>query len=350
VTALPPPIPGTAIGPSPSTGTASTSAPTLPLVAAVGAMGVLSGSLIVSKYLLDSIVEFGWPVAVYVALLALVGYGPSLWWCRYASRRWGTGSLGTDIGLTPRFADLGWGPVIWLGAIGAQVAVGAVVVALGVPLVGNTEGIEEISADRTYVVSLVITAVIAAPIVEEMVFRGVVMRGLRSRLPIVATIILQGLLFGAAHVDPVRGVGNVGLVLVLGGVGIAFGISVALLGRIGPAMVAHALFNGAVLLIVLSGVADRLDDQSAASVPADVSTLTATSVGEQVGGVDQADFAEAGGEGDAHPAGSALVVVEATDGTQRVGVEDGDVVEVGERLAVDRPSGSVDDVGHARLR
>ena len=68
---------------------------------------------------------------------------------------------------------------------------------------------------------------------------------------------MQGLLFGVAHVDPVRGVGNVGLVMVLPGVGVAFGVAVALLGRIGPSIVAHAIFNGAVLLMVLTGVADR---------------------------------------------------------------------------------------------
>ena len=253
---LPPPIPGTAViaARSSSIGTSTT----MPLVAALGAIGVLSASLLASKYALDAVVDLGWPVAVYVAMLAAIGYGPSLWWCRHASRRWGTGQLGPDIGFTPRFADLGWGPVIWLGAIAAQAVVGAIIVALGLPLVSNTEGLDEISADRTYVVSLVITAVIAAPIVEEMVFRGVVMRGLRSRMPIVMVVIVQGLLFGVAHVDPVRGVGNVGLVLVLSGVGIAFGVAVALLGRIGPSIVAHALFNGAVLLIVLSGVADRL--------------------------------------------------------------------------------------------
>ena len=253
---LPPPIPGTAVGAVGPRADRSTT--TLPVVAALGAIGVLSGSLLVSKYALDAVVDFGWPVAVYVVLLAAIGYGPSLWWCRYASRRWGTGKLGPDIGFAPRFADLGWGPVIWLAAIAAQAAVGAIVVGLGLPLVGNTEGLEEISADRTYVVSLVITAVVAAPIVEEMVFRGVVMCGLRSRLPIVMVVIVQGLLFGVAHVDPVRGVGNVGLVLVLSGVGITFGIAVVILRRIGPSIVAHALFNGAVLLIVLSGVADRL--------------------------------------------------------------------------------------------
>lgn len=337
MSSLPPPIPGTAVGSFPHSGRAGATGvvPTLPLVAAVGAIGVLSGSLIVSKYLLDSIVGFGWPVAVYVALLAAVGYGPSLWWCRFASRRWGTGELGVDIGLAPRFVDLAWGPVIWLGAICAQVAVGVVVVALGVPLVGNTEGIDEISADRTYVVSLVITAVIAAPVVEEMVFRGVVMRGLRSRLPIVAVVVVQGLLFGAAHIDPVRGFGNVGLVLVLAGVGVAFGTSVVLLGRIGPSMVAHALFNGAVLLVVLTGVADRLDGASA-------------SAGEQVGVVDQTDVAEPGGDGDAHPSRPAIVDVELLDRAQVHGVEDGDVVEVSERFAVDRAGRRLDHIGHAR--
>jgi hypothetical protein len=111
--------------------------PTLPLTAAVGAIVVLAVSLLGSKYVLDAVVDFGWPVAVYVAILAVVGYGPSLWWCRFASRRWGTGHLGVDVGLTPRLADLGWGPVVWLGAIAAQVAIGAVVVALDLPLVAT---------------------------------------------------------------------------------------------------------------------------------------------------------------------------------------------------------------------
>ncbi len=234
--------------------------------------------------------------------------------------------------------------MIWLGAIAAQVAVGAVIVAFGVPLVGNTEGIEEISADRTYVVSLVITAVIAAPIVEEMVFRGVVMRGLRSRMPIVAVIVLQGLLFGAAHIDPVRGVGNIGLVLVLSGVGVAFGVAVALLGRIGPSMVAHALFNGAVLLVVLTGVVDRLDQTSAPSV-----TSESTSGGEQVSVVDQSDVAEAGGHGQTDPSRSALIGVESVDLLQGAGIEDCDVLAVGERLVVDRTSGRIEHGGHGRV-
>ena len=158
------------------------------------------------------------------------------------------------------------------------------VVGLGVPISNNTDGITDLQTNRTYVVSIVITAVIAAPIVEEMVFRGVVLRGLRSRMGAVSAIVLQGVLFGCAHLDPVRGRGNLGLVMVLSGVGIAFGAGAVLLRRIGPTIVAHAIFNGVVLLIVLTGVADRLQDADA----------SAASVREQRAVVDQAHVTEEG--------------------------------------------------------
>jgi membrane protease YdiL (CAAX protease family) len=233
---------------------------TLPVNAAIGAVVVLVFSLLTSKYVLDALLQFEWPVVAYVALLGLIGYGPSLAWCKYASRRWGTGKFFDDVGLQPEWSDLGWGPVVWLVAIGTQVAMGALVLAFGVPLSNNTDGISEFTADRTYIVSLVITAVIAAPFVEEIVFRGVVMRGIRSRLTAVPTVILQGVLFGVAHIDPIRGAGNIGLAVILSGVGIAFGGAAYLLRRIGPTIVAHAIFNGLVLLLVLTGIADRLQN------------------------------------------------------------------------------------------
>jgi membrane protease YdiL (CAAX protease family) len=309
---LPPPLSGTAVLLTTERRRPST-VPTLPVVAAVGAVLVLAGSLIVSKYLLDVVIDLQWPIAVYVALLAVVGYAPSVWWCRYVSRRWGTGRLGYDIGLQPQWSDLGWGPVVWLGALAAQVAAAAVVVALDLPISSNTEAINEASIDRTYVVSLVITAVIAAPIVEEMVFRGVVLRGLRSRLPAVLAVALQGLLFGAAHVDPVRGAGNVGLVMVLSGVGIAFGIASHLLRRIGPSIVAHALFNAAVLVVVLTGVADRLQDVSSAREGVEV--------------VDQPHVAEASSDGDSVPIGRAVRVDDGPYDVERLGVDDVHIVE-----------------------
>lgn len=234
---------------------------TLPVAAAVGALVILLASLVGGRLLIELLIGLRWPVLVYAGLLAVIGYGPSVLWCWYVSRRWGTGRLSTDIGLRFRWSDLGWGPLIWISAVVCQVVVAAVVLTIDIPTSSNTEGIAELDADRSYVIALLITAVVAAPIVEEMVFRGVVMRGLLARLGIVLTIALQAVLFGLAHVDPVRGVGNIGLVLILSGVGVALGVAAFLLRRIGPVIIAHAIFNGVVLALVLTGVADRLQER-----------------------------------------------------------------------------------------
>lgn len=257
-----PPATSAAAVVAPSFAAAREPHPTLPIPVAGGAIVVLMASLMASKYLLDALIRYEWPVVAYVALLGAIGYGPSLVWARYASKRWGSGRVFHDVGLRPEFGDLGWGPVVWLAAIGTQIMMGAIVLGLGVPLENNTDAISDLTDDRTYVISIIITAVVAAPFVEEIVFRGLVMRGLRSRLSAVPTIAVQAVLFGIAHVDPVRGTGNIGLVLVLSGVGAAFGGGAYLLRRIGPTIVAHAIFNGAVLVLVLSNAQEWLQNNS----------------------------------------------------------------------------------------
>ena len=261
--------------------------PTLPLAAGLGALLVLTLSLFVSKYVLDLLVDFEWPVAVYVALLAVVGYGPSIAWWWFASERWGSGDRFRDVGATPRWSDLAWGPLVWLATIVVQVFVGAIVLAFDVPLSNNTDDIGRLSADRTYTVAIVIAAVVAAPLVEELVFRGLVMRSLLSKLPAVIAVGLQGILFGVAHVDPVRGTGNIGLAIILSGVGISLGSAAYLLRRIGPTVVAHAIFNGVVMILLLSGIRDRLLEDDPGRL-----RQSPGSVAEQVAVVDQPHVAE----------------------------------------------------------
>ncbi|MEP1125172.1 MAG: type II CAAX endopeptidase family protein [Ilumatobacter sp.] len=275
--------------------------PTLPLAAGVGAIVVLVVSLLGSKVVLDLIVDFEWPVVVYVALLGVLGYGPSVAWWWFSMTRWGSGNRGHDVGFTPRWSDLGWGPLIWLATIGVQVAVATIVLALDVPLANNTDDVGELATDRTYAVAIVITAVVAAPLVEELVFRGIVMRSLLSVTAAPLAVVGQGVLFGVAHVDPVRGVGNVGLAMVLSAVGVSFGVAAYLLQRIGPTMVAHAIFNGIVMIILLSGIRDRLLEND--PDPFDLDTAPAGSVLEQVAVVDQAHVVEPHRGRDPHPAG-----------------------------------------------
>ncbi len=255
-------------------------------MAGIGAIVVLVISLLGSKYVLDLLVDYDWPVVAYVALLGTIGYGPSVVWWWFATTRWGSGNRRADVGFLPRWADLGWGPLIWLATILFQVAVTTIVLALDVPISNNTDDIGELTADRTYTVAIVITAVVAAPLVEELVFRGLVLRSLLSVASAPLAVIGQGLLFGVAHVDPVRGVGNVGLAIVLSAVGVSFGAAAYQLRRIGPTMVAHAIFNGVVMIILLSGVRDRILENNPDPFDLD------GSVAEQVAVVDQPHVAE----------------------------------------------------------
>lgn len=232
--------------------------PSLPLGAALGALAILVVSLIAGKVLVEWLIRFDWPIMIYVVILAVVGYGPSLAWGAHVRRKWGSSRL-TSLGWRFRWADLGWGPLTWIGAVATQLVLAALVLVFDIPLSSNVDSASDLDADRAYLVATLVTAVIAAPIIEELVFRGLVLRGLLSRMRPWLAIGAQGVLFGLAHADPVRGAGNIGLVLVLSGVGVAFGVSAYLARRLGPTVIAHAIFNGVVMVIVLSGVLDDVE-------------------------------------------------------------------------------------------
>ena len=79
------------------------------------------------------------------------------------------------------------------------------------------------------------------------------MRGLLSRNGAVVAVGVQGVLFGLAHFDPVRGTGNIGLILVLSSVGCVLGGAAFLIRRLAPTMIAHAILNAIAMAIALTG-------------------------------------------------------------------------------------------------
>lgn len=218
---------------------------------------VILVSLVSSRYALDGLVTFHWPIAAYVAVAGLIGYGPVLAFCWWGSKKWGRRSLRQDSGLYFHKADFGWGPVTWLSCIAGQMVVAIIVSVTHIPITSNTEGVDDLSADRGYVVALLVLAVVAAPLVEEIVFRGVVLRGLLTHMGPTAAITTQACLFGMAHFDPVRGSGNIGLVMVLSAVGGVLGGSAYMFRRIGPTIAAHAIMNALVMTVALSGWLNR---------------------------------------------------------------------------------------------
>jgi CAAX protease family protein len=114
--------------------------------------------------------------------------------------------------------------------------------ALYVALAGEPEQ-EDIAEAFGPVPVQVLLIVIAAPISEEVCFRGMLFGGLRERMPRLAAALLSGVVFGALHA--LTGLSAVPPL-------IAFGAILALLyektGSIVPGILLHMLNNSAALL------------------------------------------------------------------------------------------------------
>lgn len=226
--------------------------PVLPFPVVVGAVAILAGSLIGSNQLLDSLLERRWPVVAYMALAVAASYGPPALWMWFASRRWGSGRLLADLGVRFRWVDLGWGPLIWVSTIVAMGITLRLIETFDVPYRGNLEGGSPVGDDKTAIAALIVAAVVFAPVIEEALFRGMMMRGLLSKMPAPAAIGLQAVVFGAAHVQPAFGRDNLGLVIVLAVAGAGFGLGCFLVRRLGPVMIAHAVLNGVAITVLLT--------------------------------------------------------------------------------------------------
>ncbi len=296
--------------------------PSLPFPVAVGALLSLAVPLVASRWILRPFADHDWPIVAYVLVAGLVAYGPPLVFLRFASRRWGTGRPATDVGLTMRRVDLGWGPLTWLSCFAAQAGVAIVVIALDIPFQSNTESIRELRDDRGFVIAMLVLSVVAAPLVEEIVFRGLVLRGLLSRWPVALAVAAQGVLFGLAHLSPERGMRNIGLVLILSAVGVVLGASAYLVRRLAPTIIAHAMINGIAMAVVLSGWSPATDDAAV---------------------VDQTHIVEPH-RGDGHG-----VFVDDAGGLQGCGVHQFEVLESGQRLGLDDLATDVDQSLRASL-
>ncbi|QHC57642.1 type II CAAX endopeptidase family protein [Rathayibacter sp. VKM Ac-2760] len=184
-----------------------------------------------------------------------------------ASRLRGLGSLAADYGLRFRWIDVPIG--IGLG-IGVRIAIVAVLLAFA-PLLQDAQGNLELDPDPLwFVLSSVAIPVLVAPVVEEILCRGVVMRAVRNRMlrrkdgaappsrgrrvwaavfSVIASTLVFALLHGHQMVNPATVV-TLGATTVIAG--LAHGWISTVTGRLGAAIVSHATLNGtAVLLLVL---------------------------------------------------------------------------------------------------
>jgi len=176
-----------------------------------------------------------WPVLVGATILA--------------SRRRGTGRLGHDFGLRIERQDILPGV---LAGLGSQFLL-LPLLYLPFELLNSDLDVSEKARETLGVAGgpglavLAALVVLVAPVVEELFFRGLLLRTLAQRLPPVAAVAISALAFGITHFQPVQLLGLVAFGAVLGTLAQRY-------GRLGPSLVAHMSFNAASVgvLVVLT--------------------------------------------------------------------------------------------------
>ena len=176
-----------------------------------------------------------------------------------AARRKGLGSLAADFGVRFRWVDLGLGVA---AGVAAKVFT-FVLTAIAIVATNNTpeQGNFVLSPDPLWMVlNGVIVASLVAPFVEELFFRGLLQRSVAriassrmgTRSGVAVAVLTSSALFALLHVSQAAnptGALLLGLTTFLFGIGA--GLVAALTGRIGGAIIAHIVFNGALVLTSL---------------------------------------------------------------------------------------------------
>jgi membrane protease YdiL (CAAX protease family) len=169
-----------------------------------------------------------------------------------ASLRHGTGSLARDMGLRFHPIDLLWGLAVGLLTrvvaslieitFYGQLAQGPVT--LGTPVY-----------DGWWLFGSLLAPVLIAPFIEELFFRGLLLRALQratsggAAVATVFAVVVSGAVFALVHM---LGADSMSVMLVVGLSTFVFGVAAASLaaatGRLGGAIVAHVTFNALVVV------------------------------------------------------------------------------------------------------
>jgi len=158
------------------------------------------------------------------------------------------------IQMTP--TSLGLGPVAWrrclhgvaMGplAVGVSLVAGGLLFALVGPPPANqpVERVIGVVHDQVGLTGLILLAAVLPGVVEEALFRGVILNGLRQRLSPAAAVLITALLFAALHMSPWRFVPQLALGCLLGWMTLRS-------GSCWPAAITHVVHNAILVTVAV---------------------------------------------------------------------------------------------------
>lgn len=208
---------------------------------AVGLFGALAGAVLV----VDARKPVQLIVLVVAQNVAIIGY------LAWVARNKGVGSLHADFGLVVRAGDLGW----FLAGIGLQL-VSLIPTALLVAVHGDDAKQDVVNvANRSegFEIPLIILGVsVLVPIAEELLFRGMLLRGLLRRMEPGLAVLVSAVVFGGIHAVGDPSLGTVIALPVLMLLGVVAGAQAVSSGELSRPILLHMGFNAltAVFLFV----------------------------------------------------------------------------------------------------
>lgn len=167
-----------------------------------------------------------------------------------ASSRWRGNGPRVDFGLWMKWSDVPKG--IGIGLACQLVLVPLVTIPVFLLSDADRADLEAPARDLTDkahgagILILALVVVVAAPLAEEVFFRGMLLRTLLRRLGAWPAMIVSALLFGLSHLQPLQ-------FPALAAFGLVLAVLVRRSGRLGPAIWAHVGFNATTVLALTVG-------------------------------------------------------------------------------------------------
>jgi membrane protease YdiL (CAAX protease family) len=158
----------------------------------------------------------------------------------WVSRRKGRGTLRADFGLVVRLRDA------WVVLVGVGLEIGLAVVVQPLVNLANNEHqsvVKDLEDARGLkLAALALAAGLVAPVCEELLFRGLLLRSLARRLPPAPAVAIAALVFALAHLlDPT--LGTLAVVPALFALGALSGVLALQTGDLSRSIMLHVGFN-----------------------------------------------------------------------------------------------------------
>lgn len=218
----------------------------IPIIGLVSLLAVFTVLIVDQDEAVPGVADGDLPIWA-VAVFTLVQQAALLLWPAIVSRWKGLG-LATDWGLSFKLEDLGIGlgvAMIAMFSAGLVATVTSLIVGLEDDADGENLEILTSAEGTPWLIVLIYTVVVVAPVAEEVFFRGLLLRSVKNRWGSVVAVVVSVLAFAPLHLADggFLSSGQIVLVAAISTLGLAFAITAEVTGRLGASIIAHVIVN-----------------------------------------------------------------------------------------------------------